>query len=538
MKKMNGKDLKILIESAGNNLANHHHHIDALNVFPVPDGDTGTNMHLTFTSGREQVKEMKSESFGDVAKVFSRGLLMGARGNSGVILSQVFRGFAQSTDKKVEITAKDLAAAFMRGTEVAYRAIMKPVEGTILTVVRESSAAANEMVEKNPEATIEEFFEVLVQEAEESLKRTPDLLPVLKEVGVLDSGGSGFVEVIRGFKEAVNGHPVELAEENEEDTETEEEKEVGYRTQIHLMEDRLSKEDNDKVEKLRMKLELLGENLIVREEAGRLLVSINTLMPGQVLNAVQRYGTFEKVQIENLAGELGESIVEDVNLEPLEYAIIAVSSGEGLNSMFKDLGATHIVTGGQTMNPSTESFCQMIEKVKANHILILPNNSNIILAAEQTKDVLPEEDIHVIPTKSIPQGLSALIAFDPEGELEDNLDAMKEAAEHVVSGSVTYSIKDTSIDGVEIKAGDYMGIMDKKIVLSTPMAYKSAKGLVDAMAQDREDEYSVFTLIGGEGVNDSDLELLKHYINKKYPDFEVETYLGEQPVYSYFIGLD
>ena len=206
--------------------------------------------------------------------------------------------------------------------------------------------------------------------------------------------------------------------------------------------------------------------------------------------------------------------------------------------MFKDLGATHIVTGGQTMNPSTESFCQMIEKVKANHILILPNNSNIILAAEQTKDVLPEEDIHVIPTKSIPQGLSALIAFDPEGELEDNLDAMKEAAEHVVSGSVTYSIKDTSIDGVEIKAGDYMGIMDKKIVLSTPMAYKSAKGLVDAMAQDREDEYSVFTLIGGEGVNDSDLELLKHYINKKYPDFEVETYLGEQPVYSYFIGLD
>lgn len=538
MEKLNGKDFKMMIESAGNNLANHHHHIDSLNVFPVPDGDTGTNMHLTFTSGREQVKEMKSESFGDVAKVFSRGLLMGARGNSGVILSQVFRGFAQSVDKKVEINAVDLGAAFLRGTEVAYRAIMKPVEGTILTVVRESADYANVMVERNPEMSVNEYFEIMVKEAEESLKRTPDLLPVLKEVGVLDSGGSGFVEVIRGFKAAVDGNPVELSEEEESTDSPAEEKEVGYRTQVHVLLDRLAKEDHDKVEKLRMKLELLGDTLIVREEAGRLLVSINTLMPGQVLNAVQRYGTFEKVQIENLSGELSESIVEDVNLEPVEYAVIAVSSGEGLNSMFKDLGATHIVTGGQTMNPSTESFVSVISKVKAHHVIILPNNSNIIMAAEQTKDVLPEEDIHVLPTKSIPQGLSALIAFDPDAELEDNMEAMEEALEHVVSGSVTYSIKDTSIDGVDIKSGDYMGIMDKTIKISTPVAYKTAKGLIDAMAEGRDEEYSVFTLIGGEGVTDSDLELLKHYINKKYPDFEVETYLGEQPVYSYYIGLD
>ena len=538
MDQLTGKSFKVLLESANNNLANQHKEIDALNVFPVPDGDTGTNMNLTFTSGVSQALALKTEDFAQITKTLSRGLLMGARGNSGVILSQIFRGVAQSVEGKTSVNALDLGAAFLRGSEVAYKAVMRPVEGTILTVVREASWYANDYVEKKENPTIEDYFEIFVKESEESLKRTPDLLPVLKEVGVLDSGGAGFVAILNGINEALKGNPVKLMNMTEASAK-EESQEVGYRTEFWLSLSRLAQNDDKTGDDLFRKLQQAGENIRLNPKDKVIQVSLNTLTPGQVLNLAQRYGTFQKVQINSLNEDLPESIVEKVieKKEHTKYAIIAVATGKGLGRMFKDLGADVIVSGGQTMNPSTEDFVSAVDSLDADHIIILPNNSNIIMAAQQCKNVKDKLDIRVIETKTIPQGLSALISFDPESDPDTNITNMELASKHALSGEVTYAIKDTSIDGLAIKAHDYMGIMGKKIVACDPDMLKATKELLDNLLKGNEDEYSVVTIITGEDADETQAKILKDYVSKNY-HYEVETYNGDQAVYSFIIGVD
>ena len=538
MDQLTGKSFKVLLESANNNLANQHKEIDALNVFPVPDGDTGTNMNLTFTSGVTQALALKTEDFAQITKTLSRGLLMGARGNSGVILSQIFRGVSQSVEGKTSVNALDLGAAFLRGSEVAYKAVMRPVEGTILTVVREASWYANDYVEKKEKPTIEDYFEIFVKESEESLKRTPDLLPVLKEVGVLDSGGAGFVAILNGINEALKGHPVKLLNMSEASAK-EESQEVGYRTEFWLSLSRLAQNDDKTSDDLLRKLQQAGENIRLNPQDKLIQVSLNTLTPGQVLNLAQRYGTFQKVQINSLNEDLPDSIVEKViaKKEHTKYAIIAVATGKGLGRMFKDLGADVIVSGGQTMNPSTEDFVSAVDSLNADHIIILPNNGNIIMAAQQCKNVKDKLDIRVIETKTLPQGLSALISFDPESDPDTNITNMELAGKHALSGEVTYAIKDTSIDGLAIKAHDYMGIMGKQIVACDPDMMKATKELLDSLLKGNEDEYSVVTIITGEDADDTQAKILKDYVSKHY-QYEVETYKGDQAVYSFIIGVD
>ncbi|MCF0111230.1 MAG: DAK2 domain-containing protein [Erysipelotrichaceae bacterium] len=539
MKELDGALFKSLLASGMNNLTNNHKEIDALNVFPVPDGDTGTNMNMTFTSGVQDALKVKSEYVGDIAKALSKGLLMGARGNSGVILSQIFRGFYQSVEGKASLTALDLAGAFLRGSEVAYKAVMRPVEGTILTVIRESSFYAHNFVLQNEQASIEEYMDVLVKEAFESLQRTPDLLPVLKEVGVVDSGGAGLLTVLQGFQKALLGNPVQ-AEEVKEVTSTAQEsvesEEFGYCTEFILKLNEYSI-GTDVEDKLKRKLSKIGESLVVVQDEDIVKVHVHTLTPGEALNLGQRYGEFIKLKIENMTYQHEQLIVEKDEEKPhKKYALITVATGEGLTEMFRELRVDVVISGGQTMNPSTEDFVSAIKGLNADHVIILPNNSNIILAAQQAQSVFEDDvDVIVVPTKSIPQGLSACIMFNPEGEVEDNIAEMNAAAGNVCTGQVTYAIKDTTFDGLEIHEGDYMGIKEKTIVSSVQDKMETTRNLVDSMLKDSE--YEIVTLIAGEDTTEEELQQMESYITDTY-DLEVESHIGGQAVYSFIIGAE
>lgn len=541
MNTINGQLFKTMLDSASSNLSNHHKEVDALNVFPVPDGDTGTNMSLTFSSGVSDSKKCLSDNLSEVAKALSKGLLMGARGNSGVILSQIFRGFYQGIEGNSEITVEQLANGFVNGSKVAYKAVMRPVEGTILTVIREGSRQALDYVKGNPMCTVEEYFEKLIAFCHVSLNNTPNLLPVLKEVGVVDSGGSGLVIILEGLQAAVLGKPVTSQELNADTSNAAmlpESEEFGYCTEFILRlseKGRISFTEN----KLKKNLALLGESIVVVQDEDIVKVHVHTLTPGEALNMGQRYGEFVKLKIENMS-EQHNTILQSANEEAKEekpkskYALITVAAGEGLKKCFEEYRCDVVISGGQTMNPSTEDFVAAIKSVNAEHIFILPNNSNIILAATQAKEVMEEEDITVLPTKTIPQGISACLMFNPEADKEENLAEMNEAIEHVKTGQVTYAIKDTVYEGLSIKEGDYMGIKEKEIVVSTPdklvAACKLLKELVD-------DEDEIITLIVGECVNEDEVAVVSGFIEKNF-DIEVEVIQGDQPVYSFFIGVE
>jgi len=542
MKTINGSMFKVMLESGANNLTNHHHEIDALNVFPVPDGDTGTNMNLTFTNGVKEANAVLNDHVGDIAKVLSKGLLMGARGNSGVILSQIFRGFFQSVDGKRELTVRDLAAAFVRGTEVAYKAVMRPVEGTILTVLRESGKLAHDYVETHPDKDILDFFDFIVQSAHESLQNTPELLPILKEVGVVDSGGAGYVTILEGFRHGLRGNPVALIEkiESTQGVQTEyENKEFGYCTEfiIRLSEDTITVFEE---EKLRSALARLGESIVVVQDEDIVKVHVHTLTPGDALNLGQRYGEFLKLKIENMQEQHAHIVETQIHAEPValphkKYALIAVAAGDGVAKLFTEYRVDIVISGGQTMNPSTEDFVAACRKVNADHIFILPNNSNIILAAQQAESILDELDIRVLPTKSLPQGLSACIMFNPQVEVEENLDEMMRAVKHVKTGQVTYAIKDTQFEGVEISAGDYMGILEKNIVVSTQDKLEATKALLDQLITE-DDE--IITVLVGEDVSDTEQTSIVTYIEERFPAVEAEIVQGHQPVYSFIFGVE
>ena len=545
MDQINGQLLKQMLESGMNNLGNHSGEIDALNVFPVPDGDTGTNMFLTFSNGAKAALDCKEDHVGKILKALSRGLLMGARGNSGVITSQIFRGIFQALEDNETVDALQLAHALVNGSRVAYRAVMRPVEGTILTVVREAAdyTYAYTVTEEIKDCT--DVIQKMVEEANESLKRTPELLPVLAEVGVVDSGGKGLCVIFEGFLSALKGTVVQKADQEavEDHAQTKVEggeDEYGFCTEFVIQLNEIGMK-NFSEEGFRDELASIGNSLVCVQDEDLVKVHVHTLKPYVALKMGRRQGRFVKIKVENMQQQHDHIVeLEDAKAaveEPVEhkkYAIITVAPGKGIDEMFKEYRADIVIGGGQTMNPSTEDFVSAIEKVNADHIFILPNNSNIILAANQAKDVCEDADIHVLETKTVPQGLSACVMFNPDADLESNLNEMNEAIAHVKSGEVTYAIKDTTYEGQEIKKGEYMGISGKKIAASVPDCMEASKTLVSSML---DEDSELVTLIYGVDATEEQAQELADYIEEN-SDAEVEIHNGQQPVYPFIIGVE
>ena len=545
MDQINGQLLKQMLEFGMNNLGNHSGEIDALNVFPVPDGDTGTNMFLTFSNGAKAALDCKEDHVGKILKALSRGLLMGARGNSGVITSQIFRGIFQALEDNETVDALQLAHALVNGSRVAYRAVMRPVEGTILTVVREAAdyTYAYTVTEEIKDCT--EVIQKMVEEANESLKRTPELLPVLAEVGVVDSGGKGLCVIFEGFLSALKGTVVQKADQEavEDHAQTKVEggeDEYGFCTEFVIQLNEIGMK-NFSEEGFRDELASIGNSLVCVQDEDLVKVHVHTLKPYVALKMGRRQGRFVKIKVENMQQQHDHIVeLEDAKAaveEPVEhkkYAIITVAPGKGIDEMFKEYRADIVIGGGQTMNPSTEDFVSAIEKVNADHIFILPNNSNIILAANQAKDVCEDADIHVLETKTVPQGLSACVMFNPDADLESNLNEMNEAIAHVKSGEVTYAIKDTTYEGQEIKKGEYMGISGKKIAASVPDCMEASKTLVSSML---DEDSELVTLIYGVDATEEQAQELADYIEEN-SDAEVEIHNGQQPVYPFIIGVE
>jgi len=542
MTTINGKLFKEMLASGANHLANKFREIDALNVFPVPDGDTGTNMSLTFSAGVKDALACSSDDVCDIAKVLSKGLLMGARGNSGVITSQIFRGLYQGVDGMKEVNGFQLANALVSGSRVAYKAVMRPVEGTILTVIREAADYTYAYASGKEDVSCLEVMEKLVEEAKASLARTPELLPVLQEVGVVDSGGAGLLTIFEGFLSAMQGNMIEKTESDETSEGVQaavESDEFGYCTEFII---RLSEQGLTifKEEALKDALARIGNSIVCVQDDDIVKVHVHTLTPGEALNLGQRYGEFVKLKIENMQ-EQHENILTNAPVEKKEeqapkqkYAIITVAAGDGLRDMFKELRADIVISGGQTMNPSTEDFVEAIKKVNAENIFLLPNNSNIVMAAQQAAIVCEDENVHVIPSKTIPQGLCACINFNPDIDFDMNVTEMSDALSLVKTGQITYAIKDTTFEGMEIKAGDYMGIKEKDIVLSIQDKMEATRQL---LAQMIDDDSEIVTLIYGEDVCEEEANQIVEYIENNF-DVEVELTNGSQPVYSFIIGVE
>lgn len=554
MRSIDGQTLRQMLVSAANNLYNHYPEIDALNVFPVPDGDTGMNMNLTLASGSKEISNRSDDDVYMIASAFSKGLLMGARGNSGVITSQIFRGFADSLKGKNEITSTDLAEAFSNGSAVAYKAVMKPVEGTILTVVRESSNALLNYVNDN-EVSLEKAMDYFLEEANASLNRTPELLPVLKEVGVVDSGGAGLCTIIYGMNQALKGNfieknQVEAVSEGPDKTALasfKEDDEFGYCTEfiMRLGPDSVKKVFNEN----RFKNWLLaqGNSLVVVRDDDIVKVHVHTLTPGHVLTYAQGYGEFIKLKIENMTEqhtnlttkpeEPRKAATPTKPVEPKkDYGMVAISAGKGIDQLFFDVGVDKIVSGGQTMNPSIEDIVNAVRETNAKSVFVFPNNSNIIMAALQASDVLSDEvKVHVIATKTIPQGIVAASSFSPDLDDKENVKNMKDAIKHVKSGSVTYAIKDTVIDGVSVTKDYFMGISDKKIITCEKKPLTALYKLLSSMVNS---ETFLITILVGEDVKDDDIETIKTRLEKKYPEVELDIRRGDQPVYSFLVGVE
>ena len=554
MKTIDGKTLKEMFVSASNNLYNHYPEVDALNVFPVPDGDTGMNMSMTMTNGAKFVKDVESDDVYQVANVFAKGLLMGARGNSGVITSQIFRGFAQALEGKKTATAVQLAEAFKNGAKVAYKAVIRPVEGTILTVVRESSEALDEFVETT--TPIEEAIEKLVSEAKKSLKRTPDLLPVLKEVGVVDSGGAGLVKIFEGMLSFLNGKFIEREENaNQEKSKVDspigdmdKDDEFGYCTEFIM---RLGpKDEKEAFEEQAFKSTLVerGNSIVVVRDDDIVKVHIHTLNPGNILTFAQAYGEFVTIKVENMTEQHSklqtppslkkkEEEAKQVPTAPTQpYGLVAISAGAGIDEMFQAIGANEIVSGGQTMNPSIEDIANACRKCNAKTVYVFPNNSNIVMAAVQAADVLSDEfKVYVVPTKTIPQGIAACSVFNEDVSPTENFKTMKEEIKHIHSGSVTYAIKDTKMNGVEVKKDFFMGIFEKKIISCHKRVSHALYDLLDAMVTE---ETFLITILVGADINDARMKNIAEKITKKYENIEIDIRRGDQPVYSFLVGVE
>ncbi|HCW8986394.1 TPA: fatty acid kinase catalytic subunit FakA [Staphylococcus aureus] len=545
--KINGKLFADMIIQGAQNLSNNADLVDSLNVYPVPDGDTGTNMNLTMTSGREEVENNLSKNIGELGKTFSKGLLMGARGNSGVILSQLFRGFCKNIESESEINSKLLAESFQAGVETAYKAVMKPVEGTILTVAKDAAQAAVEKA-NNTEDCIE-LMEYIIVKANESLENTPNLLAVLKEVGVVDSGGKGLLCVYEGFLKALKGEKVEAkVAKIDKDEFVHDEHDFhgvintediiyGYCTEMMVRFGKNEKAFDE--QEFRQDMSQFGDSLLVINDEEIVKVHVHTEHPGKVFNYGQQYGELIKLKVENMREQHREVIRKEQHtakpkMETVETAIITISMGEGISEIFKSMGATHIISGGQTMNPSTEDIVKVIEQSKCKRAIILPNNKNILMASEQAASIVDAEAV-VIPTKSIPQGISALFQYDVDATLEENKAQMADSVNNVKSGSLTYAVRDTKIDGVEIKKDAFMGLIEDKIVSSQSDQLTTVTELLNEMlAEDSE----ILTVIIGQDAEQEVTDNMINWIEEQYPDVEVEVHEGGQPIYQYFFSVE
>ncbi|HDJ7513603.1 TPA: fatty acid kinase catalytic subunit FakA [Staphylococcus aureus] len=545
--KINGKLFADMIIQGAQNLSNNADSVDSLNVYPVPDGDTGTNMNLTMTSGREEVENNLSKNIGELGKTFSKGLLMGARGNSGVILSQLFRGFCKNIESESEINSKLLAESFQAGVETAYKAVMKPVEGTILTVAKDAAQAAVEKA-NNTEDCIE-LMEYIIVKANESLENTPNLLAVLKEVGVVDSGGKGLLCVYEGFLKALKGEKVEAkVAKLDKDEFVHDEHDFhgvintediiyGYCTEMMVRFGKNKKAFDE--QEFRQDMSQFGDSLLVINDEEIVKVHVHTEYPGKVFNYGQQYGELIKLKVENMREQHREVIRKEQHtakpkMETVETAIITISMGEGISEIFKSMGATHIISGGQTMNPSTEDIVKVIEQSKCKRAIILPNNKNILMASEQAASIVDAEAV-VIPTKSIPQGISALFQYDVDATLEENKAQMADSVNNVKSGSLTYAVRDTKIDGVEIKKDAFMGLIEDKIVSSKSDQLTTVTELLNEMlAEDSE----ILTVIIGQDAEQAVTDNMINWIEEQNPDVEVEVHEGGQPIYQYFFSVE
>ncbi|HCY8053228.1 TPA: fatty acid kinase catalytic subunit FakA [Staphylococcus aureus] len=545
--KINGKLFADMIIQGAQNLSNNADLVDSLNVYPVPDGDTGTNMNLTMTSGREEVENNLSKNIGELGKTFSKGLLMGARGNSGVILSQLFRGFCKNIESESEINSKLLAESFQAGVETAYKAVMKPVEGTILTVAKDAAQAAVEKANSTEDCI--ELMEYIIVKANESLENTPNLLAVLKEVGVVDSGGKGLLCVYEGFLKALKGEKVEAkVAKLDKDEFVHDEHDFhgvintediiyGYCTEMMVRFGKNKKAFDE--QEFRQDMSQFGDSLLVINDEEIVKVHVHTEYPGKVFNYGQQYGELIKLKVENMREQHREVIRKEQHtakpkMETVETAIITISMGEGISEIFKSMGATHIISGGQTMNPSTEDIVKVIEQSKCKRAIILPNNKNILMASEQAASIVDAEAV-VIPTKSIPQGISALFQYDVDATLEENKAQMADSVNNVKSGSLTYAVRDTKIDGVEIKKDAFMGLIEDKIVSSKSDQLTTVTELLNEMlAEDSE----ILTVIIGQDAEQAVTDNMINWIEERYPDVEVEVHEGGQPIYQYFFSVE
>ncbi|AQQ53758.1 DAK2 domain-containing protein [Planococcus lenghuensis] len=550
MKSIDGIQFAEMVRMGAHHLHQNADYVDTLNVFPVPDGDTGTNMNLSMSSGAKETEAQTDAHIGKTAQALSKGLLMGARGNSGVILSQLFRGFGKEITNDAELSPRRLAEGLQHGVDTAYKAVMKPVEGTILTVAKDAAKKAVELADK--EQDIIRLFEATVEEAKASLQRTPDLLPVLKEVGVVDSGGQGLVYVYEGFLAALKGEKLPERQDMksmDDMVKTEHHKSVagfmntdeiefGYCTEFMV-----KFEDGKKAfdeEAFRNDLSVYGDSLLVISDEEIAKVHVHAEEPGKVLTYGQQYGSLISMKIENMRQQHTDIVGEGHQKEAVKpaethpYAVVTVAMGEGIAELLKSIGASTVIEGGQTMNPSTEDIVKAIQAVGAERVLILPNNKNIIMAAEQAAEVAGIEAA-VVPTKNVPQGMAALLAFNPEASVENNRDAMTDAASLVKTGQVTHAVRDTSIDGIEIKKDDFMGIAESKIVIAAPELKNVAQELLRQLI---DEESEIVTILYGEDSTEKAAKELAEFIGTLNDEAEVEIHHGRQPLYPYIFSIE
>ncbi|MFD1775128.1 DAK2 domain-containing protein [Paenibacillus rhizophilus] len=583
---INGIDFTAMVLAGAEKLQQHAEHVNSLNVFPVPDGDTGTNMNLTMTAGAGELRKNNSASIGQCAGVLSKGLLMGARGNSGVILSQLFRGFSRYAAQYEELNSQQFAAALQTGVDTAYKAVVKPVEGTILTVAKEAARHAVYLARRTTDIN-ELMTEVLVK-AKEALAGTPELLPVLKQVGVVDSGGQGLVYIYEGFFEyLLNGQSAESVKGQAASTAAPAialAKPETKPTPIHSSaQSQLSTEDIEffydmeffinrqlggtqaadfDEDQFRKALSVNGDSIIVISDDETIKVHVHSKAPGEVLNLALLYGEITQIHILNMREQHRELLTAGMDIAPspdvfadipeekssvespavppaddlAPYGFIAVSSGDGIAEIFKSLGIDVVLAGGQTMNPSTEDFVNAISSISAKHVYLLPNNSNIVLAAQQAKELLEgEREITVIPTKSIPQGIAAAFAFQEEESVETNTSGMLEALSRVTSGQVTHAVRDTKYEGMDIKSGQYIGISNSKIVTAAENLLGASQALLAGMLESGDE---IVTILTGQDADPETTAALESWLQANYPDAEVEVHEGGQPIYYYLLSVE
>lgn len=538
-----GTDLKKMFISGANNLQNHKELVDKLNVFPVPDGDTGTNMSLTISYAIKELLKSEVDDITNIGKVLSKGFLMGARGNSGVILSQIVRGFAKSIEGKETLNTVDLADALKLGSDTAYKAVIKPIEGTILTVVRESAEYAQKIAKK--EDDVVRFFELVIGEANQSLKRTPELLKSLKEAGVVDSGGKGLILIYEGMYNALKNNPIELKDSsltaeptiNQLSNVNSQDIEFGYCTEFILETDKV---DDTHIRDIMLKY---GDSLAVVGDDGIIKVHVHTNDPGLAIQEALKFGQLLTIKIENMRFQHENTLLEKgsnneevatLSEEEKEYGFIATSMGEGLAEIFKGFGVDYVIEGGQTMNPSTEDFLKAINSINARNIFIFPNNSNVIMAANQAKDI-SDKNIIVIPTKNTPQAFSALVNFNSEDTVKENEEVFNSSLEAVKCGQVTYAVRNTTMNGIDVKEDDIIALSKGTLISSGDSVNNVTCKLVEELV---DDETSIVTLYYGDMINEEDANTLLSEIQAKFDDIDVELYYGGQPVYHYLVSVE